>query len=188
MRKLIWTLALAGGMAAVSMAAPTVTFTTTGSAGNWTLDFNVTNSLGVNGLDIYFFGVQLGANDITASPANWIANYHPTWNPQFEGGSSTTYNNTWITYSNITTDTINQGQTLGGFEVHDTSLVAPTSVHWFAYAFALGNPYPGNDNFWLQTNPGFEGVATPSAVPEPASFSVLASICGLAALRRRLKR
>ena len=53
-------------------AAPSVAFKVSGSSGNWTLDFSVTNTLGANN-NIYFFGVLLPAPDITATPSGWHA-------------------------------------------------------------------------------------------------------------------
>jgi hypothetical protein len=50
-----------------------VSYTVTGSAGNWTLDFSVTDNLGGTN-DIYFFGVELSARDIVGSPTNWDPN------------------------------------------------------------------------------------------------------------------
>jgi MYXO-CTERM domain-containing protein len=62
--------------------------------------------------------------------------------------------------------------TTGLFDVKDTDAVAPTSVNWFAYTYI--GAYTGGGNFNSIYNPGFEGVATSSATPEPGFYGVLA--------------
>src|SRR5262245_36697130 len=62
-----------------------VTYSVTGSAGSWVLDFSVTNNLGGTN-DIYFFGVSLTDPNNIGGPA--------FWNPVF---GNPTYNNLWST-------------------------------------------------------------------------------------------
>jgi hypothetical protein len=162
-------------------AAPIVSFSVSGSSGDWTLDFSVTNTLG-DANNIYFFGVQLPARDITASPTGWDPDQWTSWNNSGYGGSSINYNNNWISFGGE----ILNGQTLSGFGVHDTSATAPDSVPWFAYA--AGGTYLGNDHFHTDGNPGFEGVAGSSRVPLPPTVLLLGSgLLGLAGWRRLKK-
>ena len=165
-------------LAGTVYAAPTVSFNVSGSSGDWTLDFSVTNTLGDSN-DIYFFGVDLPAG-ITASPSVWDPS--ASWNNSLNGGSSTNYNNVWLTNpsgGNVILD----GHTLSGFDVHDTSATAPTSVQWFAYA--ANGTYLGGDNFYYAYNPGFEGFASPSSVPLPPSVLFMGTgILGLVGWRR----
>ncbi len=185
MKKLFWTAGLVAVLSALSLAAPKVTYQTTGSSGNWTLDFHVQNTLGVNNLNIYFFGVLVDPNGIVGTPGGWSGTTHPTWTFGSEGGSPTVYNDVWIIDPSKTTQTIQEGQTLSGFKVLDKAALAPTSVQCFAVAYGFGAVYPGNDYFLSRVNPAFEETATPGAVPEPCTLAVLGGMCGLAAFRRR---
>jgi len=182
--------ALAGAFAlslstAQAQPPPSVSFTTSGSPGNLTLDFSVTNNLGGTN-DIYFFGVQVDSGrDITGSPTGFNPNSWTSWNNAPYGGSSTNYNNVWIGSSSLL-----PGNTLSGFDVVTTDLVAPTNVHWFA--FATNGTYTGVGNFHSQSNPGFEGVtnASNTSVPEPSACALLGSLglSGAVWLRRKRVR
>jgi MYXO-CTERM domain-containing protein len=157
-------------------AAPLVDVDITGTAGDWTLDFSVENTLGGTNA-IYFFGVQMLEHDVAASPTGWDPDYNPTWSTAADGGSSTVYNNVWITPDPI--PDIPPGATLSGFVVHSDAANLPASIPWFA--FSEGGIYTGTDHFYTSENPGFEGVVT---TPEPAALA-LVSLGGLALLRRR---
>ncbi|MCW3052609.1 MAG: hypothetical protein JWN14_1779, partial [Chthonomonadales bacterium] len=76
------------------------------------------------------------------------------------------------------------------FKVHDTDLLAPTAIPYFTYGAA--GTYNGNGFFNSRGNPGFEGIAGPSATatPEPGSVALLltgATTTSLLVLRRRKK-
>ncbi|HTD03364.1 PEP-CTERM sorting domain-containing protein [Undibacterium sp.] len=166
-----------------AQAAPiNVTYTTTGSAGNWILDFSLTNNLDA-GDYVYFFGVVLSDRQVVASPSGFNSNAWPNWNNSSQGGSSLNYNNNWIDL-NFSAG-VASGATLGGFEVKVTDLIAPASVNWFAYG--VGGNWTGGGNFSRNTNPGFEGLATnASVVPEPATMAIFVlGLLGLVAMRRR---
>jgi hypothetical protein len=171
----------------LASAAPTIMETTSGTSGDYTLDFSVTNNLGgTNG--IYFFGVLLDSGrDITGSPGLFDPNAIETWSNAAYGGSSTIYNNVWI---DETTVGIQNGDTLGGFKVHSTDLSLPASIQWFAYSFYPdGGAYQGTDNFNAQWNPGFEGtVGTGTAVPEPSTLLVGVASLLAGGLVRYLRR
>jgi Bacterial Ig-like domain len=138
-------------MSTAAVADPVdVTYTVvSGSAGNWLLDFSVTNNISST-QDIYFFGVESG--NLVASPNGW-----GQWNNGTVWG---TYNVNWVTntpYTNpSTTYEISYGQTLDGFWVVDHSL-EPTNIAWFAYS-------DGPDG-----NPGFSGIATNAVLGPPAA-------------------
>jgi len=161
-------------------AEPIVKYSVTGEPGNWLLDFSVTNTLGVEGLNIYFFGVQLPERDVFASPTDW-SSHILEWRNAFYGGSSTLYNNNWTTRTNDPGPDIDMGATLSGFAARVRSMEEPTSVPWFAIAYGNGARYEGSDHFWLPEAPGFEGVASPT--PEPAA--VLLTATGFAIYLRR---
>lgn len=170
-------LALSAGAA---YAGPVVTYSVSGSAGNWVLDFSVQNTLNPADMDIYFFGVELDTGrNIAGSPAGYDPNIWPFWDNSGYGGSTEIYNNIWIEFSY---SLLLPGQTLAGFQALYTGVTAPTEVDFFCFATSLsGGQYSGTDNFWNQFNPGFEGTAY---VPAPTSLA-LAGLAGLAATRRR---
>lgn len=176
---------VAGGDQSAS-AGPIVSYSATGSAGDWTLDFSVTNSLGTPGQGIYFFGVLLDARDIVGSPAGWDPDGWPTWDNSSYGGSSTVYNNNWIDFSITGSTTIGDGETLSGFKAHTTAVDLPVSVAYFVFSFG-DVPYLGGDSFNIDTNPGFEGIATLGVVPEPSTLAMtgIAGLLLVRAVRRR---
>ena len=175
-------LAISVVLAAVTSAqrAPTVTYTVSGSAGAWDLNFNLQNNFLAGEGDFYFFGVLLSSGrNIQGSPTGiWDPTIWTSWDNSPFGGSSTIYNNNWISLSGA--DVITPGTSLSGFVARSTDTGAPTFVQYFAYAeFGV---YGGNDNFQTQDNPGFEGRA--GVVPEPATVAVL-GLGVLAFVRRR---
>ncbi len=176
-------LSISAVLAAQAQRKPTVTYTVSGSAGNWSLNFNVQNNMLPSEGYLYFFGVELDSGrNITGSPnANWNPNRWASWDNSGYGGSNTIYNNNWINQTFVSADEIAAGTSQNGFVAVSTDAIAPTSVNFFA--FGAGGTYGGNDNFNGSGNPGFEGIATQS-VPEPMSLIALGT-GALALLRRR---
>lgn len=189
---------VAGLLAASASADPIdVTYTVSGSSGDWILDFSVTNNLNA-GQDVYIFGVLLPTTDILASPSQWV---NPaTFNPDVDGGPNVTFNNIWhLPVSTVGyTNAIAAGNTLSGFEAVDTSAAPPSFVEWYAYSADSTSggtaPYTGGGNFNAgfilegfaspEENPGFIGTATPT--PEPSLLLMFgAGLLGLPFLRRR---
>ena len=143
------------------------TYTVSGSAGNWVYDFSFTNNIGGSN-QIYFLGINLPATDVVGSPTGW-------------GGISPdgSYNNQWCTRScqwtseaDLLADAIASGSTLGGFQARDTSLIAQTSIPWFVYAWG-GVPNSPGCPLDCGANPGFEGIASVAAVPEPSTWAMM---------------
>jgi hypothetical protein len=172
-------LATCGGQAT---AGPIVTETTTGSSGNFTLTFSVTNDLsGIN--SIYFFGVLVDSGrDIVGSPAGFDPNAIQGWSNANYGGSSLFYNNIWMNFD--TFGAILNGTTVGGFSVLSTDTTVPTSINWFAYG--ADGTYTGTDYFNTPSNPGFEGVVTTQSVPEPSTLvlGLIGSVGAIVCTRR----
>jgi len=170
---------------AANIGPPMVSYTVSGTSGDYTLDFAVNNN---TNLDLFFFGVLLSSRNITGSPPNFNPNNYLSWNnstPYNYGGSDITYNNNWIVDDNIAPP---PGSTTSGFDVTVSDAVAPTSMNWFAYAYAGGAVYTGSGNFFLDNEPGFEGVAS-AATPEPSYLAVGAGIIGLTGFRKlRIKQ
>ncbi len=174
-----------------------VTYTVSGSTGNWVLDFSVTNSLvGNDRNDLYLFGIRLPTSPaIVGSPSGWTQPVSQSVSWFGSGGSATNYNNIWITtatgiFNPTGQYVIHPGHTLGGFQATSTDLLAPPDVNWFAvevgyYPTLLGCNFNCSG---ARDNAGFEGLATlavATAVPEPGTLALLAVAMGALALRRR---
>jgi len=177
---LICAIALGGAWSAIADPI-TVGYLATGSAGDWTLDFVVSNNLvGAPDQDLYFFGVALSAPDVVGSPSDYDPTAIPTWDNSGLGGSSTLYNNVWVDGS---ASQLLPGSMLSGFAVHVSDLVFPETVQWFAFTSG-GTPYLGGGNFGDPFNPGFEGLA--AQVPEPGAGILLVGVlAGLLLLNRQ---
>ena len=139
-----------------------MTYTVSGTPGDYTLDFSLTNNIpAADGMAVYFFGVQLSDSGSMGVPnSDWGA-YALSWSISGEGGSSLLYNDLWASafYSG---EALPSGSTLSGFTVQFTGSVVPVSVPFFA--FGVYGEYGGTDNFNTSTNPGFEGTATASGL------------------------
>ena len=172
---------------AFGQRTPTVSYTATGLAGSWDLEFTLTNNFLSDEGSFYFLGVYLDTGrNIVATPSGWDADRFREWSNQSYGGSTTLYNNVWLNlYSRP--DDILSGASKSGFIAHTTSIDPATSLPFFA--FAAAGTYHGLSNYSNSWNPGFEGSASLSAihlVPEPAGLAVLG--LGLVGLRRKRRR
>lgn len=182
---LLASLALVTTSALLHAAPVSVTYTVSGTSGDYTLDFSFTNNETGTDQAIYLLGVylnpSLGLSSVTGSPSPYDPTIFTDWTNSGLGGSSIDYNNVWFdaSISNLT-----PGETLTGFDVTAASATAPSFVNWFA--LSTGNlPYTGSGSFTNDPlNPGFEGVAS----PEPASLGlIVVALCG-AMLFAKFKR
>ncbi len=168
-----------------------VSYNVTGSSGDYTLNFSVTNNIDSN-QRIYFFGTRLSGSGVTGSPADWDSSTWPIWNPATynSSGPNIDFNNNWINFGLFSGEGIHFGDTLSGFSVHIYDTEAPVSVEWFAYSYGDGNPYTGPGSFNPDTNPGFSGTTRQASAPDAASTLGLlgAAFAGLALLRRRFAK
>ncbi len=169
---------------ALAQRAPTVTYTATGSAGNWDLKFTLINNFLPGEGDFYFFGVYLDSGrDIAATPSGWDCNRFRQWDNTGYGGSSQPYNNVWINLYSRPND-VHVSESMSTWEAVSHSTTAPTELKFFA--FAAGGVYGGTDYFDNYWNPGFEGKGHLVTTPEPGAFAVLGlGVFGL--IRRRKK-
>ena len=194
MKKLVYLILMLLGVLPTAQASPVdVSYTVSGSAGNWALDFSITNNLGST-YNIYLFGVLLPTHNVVASPTGWFKPSFLSANPSYYGGSNTDYNNLWLTAPAVFggTNFIAPGQTLSAFQAISTAATLPTSVSWEVISAGPGShPFaPAGCSFICNApydNPGFEGLAV-QAVPEPAAAWLFGSgllvLVGVA--RRRL--
>jgi hypothetical protein len=178
--------ALVGTAGAVAAAPVDMTFTVTGTAGDWTLDFNVANNMSGTDLSLYFFGVAVDGGAVVGSPLDFSSPAYLTWNNAVYGGPDFTYNGVWFNNGHVDYP----GQSLGGFLVNSSSVAAPTNVEWFA--FFSGSQYVGLGDLTTENgNPGFSGSASPlaSSVPEPSGLALMLAGLGVAGFlaKRRLR-
>jgi hypothetical protein len=150
-------------------AGPIVTYTVSGTPGNYLLNFSVTNTLSVRGMDIYQFGVAASTGTIVGSP-------HGGWTPigpfniNVYAPSPDLVVNLWHNNSGGPQGAIQSGVTISGYLVLSTALSPPTSVEWFAFAFGGPSAYPLLDYWFYSGNPLFTGIAaaaTNSGEPGP---------------------
>jgi hypothetical protein len=170
--------ALLGATAAANADPIDVSYTVSGSPGNWILDFSVTNNLpSTYGNSVYFLSVALPTTDIVASPANWSFTPGDVQGLQ-PGPSGAVYNNPWCLQGcddeNLLLGIL-PGQTLSGFEVDVTTITAPSTVAWIVFdSFATSGhfvgSYTGPGCNPCGSNPQFEGVAS---VPGPIAGASL---------------
>jgi hypothetical protein len=158
-------------------AIPIVTYTVSGTSGNYTLDFTVNNT-GTLGFDLYLFTVLADGN-ISGAPAGYNASSYNTVHYWDIGGTQNgPFNNSWIdpTYTVLPT-----GRTLSGFTVNVSDLIAPTSIVYSAFGEDNGMIYtgPGNLNTGNPSNPFFTGSATES-VPDTSITVVLFGLTAIA--------
>jgi hypothetical protein len=177
-----------------------VTYTVSGTSGDYTLDFTVTNNLvSWPDQDLYFFGVALSGSDVTGTPGDFNGDLVSTWNNfEYDGlGSDITYNNNWISGN------LYPATSESGFEALISDPTIPVTVNWFAWTTDATpdgtDPYTGGENdnqnpgFSPGENVGFEGVASyvPSpTVPDGGSTMALLGVglTALASLRRKFRK
>jgi len=183
-----------------------VSYTISGSPGNWTYNFLVTNNINV-AQNVYAFGV-LTPGTVGASPTNWSdqSSQASSFDSDLHslGASSTAYNNYWAT-DPTASNTISPTHSLSGFEVTDTSSAALTTISFIAIEVSStldhGLKFLGGDCFNCVVNchandcgwnPGFEGEAIgsflASETPLPGTLSLFAGGLGVIGFLMKRKK
>lgn len=127
-----------------------VSYTISGSSGNWIYDFTVTNNIpNTNpGYDfVYYFGAGV-------QPSGFFDSAPAGWSPCCLIGNN-------VVFNNLSTPTnLAPGQTLSGFDFLNTSVTAQTSLGWVAGV--------GTSAF---SSYQLSGIA--SAVPETSTWAMM---------------
>lgn len=177
-------------LSASAQAVPVqVGATVSGSANHWTYDFAFTNDMDFD-WKLYFFGVELpnpGALVTNGGFADWG---YGTWMNSGPGSSDVVYNAIWLVdgFKGIAA-----GETVH-LRVFDSGSAPLSVANWFAYAISSPGPYyyyPDAEytgpHLGEAFNPGFEGQATVTAVPEPETCAMLLAGLGLVGIAARRK-
>jgi hypothetical protein len=135
------------GTIGIAQAAPVdVSYTVSGSTGDWTYDFSVTNNLGGTNYIYAFDSTDFPNTSYVSGPPGWV-------DGTISNPGNTNVEWCFTTCFHFGPTNLPPGSTLSGFVAHDTTALPLTSVHWDAFA-------EGGD----LGNPRFSGVAT---VPGP---------------------
>lgn len=123
-----------------AVASPVgVTYTVSGSSGDWIVNFSVTNNINA-GQVVYGFGIVAPTQDIANLPTGWQPCNNTctitTQNFSGIGGPNITFNDIFHT-SPSSSDTILFGDTLSGFQAVFNTVSAPTSIEWYAFGLDL---------------------------------------------------
>ncbi len=119
---------------AITLAASTVcampvdvSYSVTGSAGDWLLDFTVTNNVSSPAGDdsIYLLALQMQPGEIVGSPGAFFALTDPFDVAPSDGGLTQTYDFGWLDFGLLgfpAAPSIGPSTSLGGFFVHLNSV------------------------------------------------------------------
>ena len=200
----LFALLLVFGSTMVAHATPIgVSYTVSGSAGNYLLDFTLTNSMPVN-QNAYLLTVNVpttlqpsaGGSETLRAPTGWFGGASFWVGANYWGVPSGLYTGSWeanaMNGGNPTS--LPPGESLSGFVLPVTGV--PQTIQWLVYACeqqgaTSSDDYHGSDNLnpGRPDNPFFGGVAAPAAVPLPSALLLFSpGPAGLAAIRRKLKK
>jgi len=187
--------ALAGAMAlALPWAAAmpvNVGVSTTGSAGDWALDFTVANNIvHPEEAQVFLFAVDFaGTADMVGAPFTFLPAGLISAVPS-DGNPPADYAFGWFDIGLDSDDGphLDPGTSFNGFTLHTDSLTLPGSISWIVAAYAGEDDHSDDDGHDGLGYVTYQGVITTgvSAVPEPSTYALM--LLGVAALGLRRER
>jgi hypothetical protein len=152
-----------------------LTYSVTGSAGDWMLDFSVTNNLGGTNA-VYIFGVYPVDSPLPLSFISWTDIGTFALVSGGEPYQAWCWDHCNAIDPGIQGVAIQPGVTLSGFMALSSATAFPTSIGWFASAKDGIYTGPGTVAAYSTIQaPFFEGTAVtlPPAIPEPSTWAML---------------